>query len=201
MKWKCFSPVLSIPAVALFLCVPAAVVISEDRPQHLQVLGSRDSELEKTLNETVARLLEAIRKKDNARFLSLVSRAGMGIGADGQTSYREIQKEFKERRDAYCLYFDTTCWQAELTEIGHKPGEDLDGILPFPVSYHQVLNTVTGLEVHTEIRKLRDTSEPFGSVTVRWKSPRPRDLGLTSFLNFGFVLEKGKWRLRYDTFP
>lgn len=156
--------------------------------------------LQTSLGRIAAKLVEALRNGDREMFLSLCSRKGVDIGADGWTPFEEFRREVRHRGYSYCHYFDTACLQKLLRDIHHSPGEDIEGRLPLPVSYREALNSVRGIEIRERVRTT-ESGESVGSVTVKWNSPRPRDLGLTGYLHFSFVQEEGEWRLCADSFP
>ncbi len=193
---------IAVLLCASFLgCSPQQPAAPPTRPSAALSAPRVEDPLEKSLRHTVDRLLEAIRTGDTREFLALCSRKGIGIGPDGETSYDVLQRDFRTRKSSYCHYFDTACLQEALRKIRYKPPEDIHGALPLPVSYCEVLNRISSPEISVRIGREPEPVGIYGVVTVKWKSPRPRDLGLTGFLDFGFVLEKGEWRLSGDMFP
>jgi len=129
----------------------------------------------------------------------LCSRDSINIGADNEVDYADLEKAMEARDFYYCHYFETACLQEKLKEVDYKAAEDLQGQKPLPVSYREVLNRVTELEVTYEIPRPQ-TVRILGLVTIRWKTPRPRDLGLLDFVQFTFQYEDGRWSLVSDDF-
>lgn len=159
--------------------------------------------LDDSLRKTAARLIEAIHEGNTQGFLELCSREGVEMGADNEVSYEKIRRAFDRREPLYCHYFDTSCLQEYLKKVNYKSPEDLHGILPLPVSYREILSRASGLEISSVEVKRWDyapvAGQVSGFVTVRWKSPRPRDFGFEHFFNFVFALEKGEWKLIGDS--
>lgn len=169
--------------------------------QHTESKESSIDPMEESLDQTAGKLVEALRTGDTQMFLRLCCRKGVNIGADGWTSFETLRDEVRLRRYSYCHYFDTGCLQKLLRDIHHAPPRDNKGTLPLPVSYRQVLSTVDGIEILLKVFRSGDSGEVYGAVTVKWKYPQPRYLGLTSFLSFTFIRENGAWCLQADEFP
>jgi len=190
--------VLALAFLGLFMSSPIPVSSKIQEKESPGSHISKEKELEPSLRKAVNKLLGTIRRGDSEQFLTMFSRGNVNIGIDNELSYDEIAKAFKERGPLYCHYFDTDCLRKHLEEIGYKPAEDLEGTLPLPISYREIVGRVAGLEIsQADVRY--HPSKFYGVVTVTWKTPKPREVGLVEFFDFTFVLEDGEWRLSSDS--
>lgn len=188
---------VTFACLVLLGCVLEPATVHKNKPDSTP--AQTETELEENLRKAADHLLETIRKKDREKLLALFSRSGAEIGADNRVSYKAIQSDLEEKGPIYCEFFDTPCLRKHLEKSKFKPAQGIHGQEPWPVSYRDVLNTVSGLQVSTRLHK--DSSGViWGQVTVKWQSPPPRDLGV-SFLTFAFELEADEWKLVSDGGP
>jgi hypothetical protein len=172
---------------------------TELRQLDLPPPAREENPLRQSLRETADRLLRAIHDADAETFLALCSRDSINVGVDNEVEYADLKKAMEARDFYYCHYFDTACLQEKLKEVGYKAAEDLYGQKPLPVSYRELLNRVTELEVTYEIRQPQ-AARILGLAIIKWKTPRPRDLGLLDFVQFTFQYEDDRWNLISDDF-
>jgi hypothetical protein len=154
--------------------------------------------LEESLREAGQRLVHVIRKDDSRELLNLFYTKGVAIGIDKWATYDAIKQDFRTKGRVYCEFFDTVCFQQHLKRMRSGPPEDLQGPLPAPLSYRELLDKVSGVEISVKVER-SPSGEIWGQVMLGWDSPRPQDLGFLSFLNFTFILEKGAWKLGGDS--
>jgi hypothetical protein len=59
-------------------------------------------------------LIEIINAKHIGAFLALISPSGVTFGVDGDQQFRQqVQEQFDQKRDAYCVLFDSKCLSRE----------------------------------------------------------------------------------------
>lgn len=72
---------------------------------------------EQDSNEVLAletELKQALIGKDTAKFLSLIGPSGVIFGVDGDNQFKQqVQEQFDQKRDAYCILFDSKCLSRE----------------------------------------------------------------------------------------
>lgn len=189
------APSAAFVFLLLSSCAHGEVPIQQSKPGSPPARPA-EAQLEKALEQAAHNLLEIIRKGDERDLLALFSRAGAEIGADNRISYGAIRKDLEARGPIYCEFYDTSCLRKHLQKINFRPAQDMDGERPWPVSYREILNTVSGLEISARLEQA-SSNEVWGQVVIKWKSPQPRELGV-DYLNFAFVLENGEWKLASD---
>jgi hypothetical protein len=194
------TSVMLLSVAVILGCSSEAPQFPENKPQGAASAATKEDPLEKSLRKAAEELLDALRAGRPQSFLDMCSRNGIDIGIDGWASYDAIRKDFGVREGSYCHYFDTACLQREVSTFRRKIGHNVAVNLPLPVSYRELVNNVSGLEVaHAQVMRHED-GRVFGGVTVKWKSPSPRELGRSDYLDFSFVLEDNEWRLVSDQF-
>ena len=82
-------------------------------------------------------LTQILLDKDTTKFLSLIGPSGMTFGVDGDNQFKEqVQEQFDQKRDAYCVLFDSKCLSREAPK---RKGEFLR-----PCSAHDLVSRANG---------------------------------------------------------
>ncbi len=81
--------------------------------------------------------------KDSAKFLSLIGSSGVTFGVDGDNQFKQqVQEQFDQKRDAYCLLFDSKC-------LSHETPRKRMALRP--CSVHDLISRANGWSMEHQI--------------------------------------------------
>lgn len=139
------------------------------------------------------KLLAALREGNGKEVLSMISSRGLELGVDQPpTQLHAIRRDFAEKGQMYCAFFETSCLRAKDAEARSRAGAP--SAEPALYSYREIIQRADGIDVKASIQK--ESGPWLGYVTLSLRGDRVvTQFSQSNPLEFHFVYEGGRWKL------
>jgi hypothetical protein len=138
-------------------------------------------------------LVSVLEKGDSQAFLAMMSRRGIVFGLEPPPiSLANIQKQFRKRKGAYCILFDSVCLRKEDAAARKRAGAPA---LTEPLrSYRDLLGSFPKRKIQVFVEPLAESWA--GRIVVSFdREPSDTDTSNLEPLEFLLIREGGGWKI------